>query len=149
MCAECEGFFHVASGFDDIELGREVVEMIHENSLSSGRNNRGTIFEFTMMGKDNMNDAGGFLCWNIVLEEFYLESVGRDEDMPKQVHVLLWLSLLIIFIYLAVVVEEDGENATLEFHIVVRQDGIDAIFIRRQIYYVCAIKMIKLSCRLF
>ena len=126
VCAECEGFFHVACGFDDIELGREVVEMVDEDSLSRGRNDRRTIFEFTMMGKDNMNDAVGFFCWHIVLEKFRLESVGRDEDMPKKIHVLLWFSLLIIFIHLTVVVEEDGENATLEFHIVVRQDGIDA-----------------------
>ena len=47
-----------------------------------------------------------------------MKSVGRDEDMPKKVHVLLWLSLLIIFIHLAVVVEEDGEDAMLHFYLI-------------------------------
>ena len=40
VCAEREGFFHVAGGFDNIELGREVVEMVDEDSLSRGRNDR-------------------------------------------------------------------------------------------------------------
>ena len=55
---------------------------------------------------------------HVLFLEVRIKSVGGDEDVSEEVFVVACLPVFLVFVHLSVVVEEDGDDASLDFHLI-------------------------------
>lgn len=125
MCAEAEGLFHVAGILDVLGFGREIVEIGDDDCLLHAWKDRRPELLFAMMGEDAMDDAFDLLAtldrdglevaWSLgqSVLQYVLEGMCRDVDVAQEIHVFGSLAFAGVLHQLAIVMEENGEDATL------------------------------------
>ena len=124
-CAQSETFFHIGCLVTSIGSSTEVVDVLYHKGFLRAGNYGTAVFQLPMMGKDAVDNSDCLFVADACCIEFVMEYMGGNIGVTHKVHVLGSLHILVILFQFAIIVEEDGDDATLEFQR--REGGIETL----------------------